>query len=208
MKQPLFILDAGHGGIISGRYQTAGKRSPIWSDGSQLFEGEFNRAIVAGISQQLTQHNIKHHILVPEQRDIHLRDRVRRANRLAKHYSRYQCILISVHANAGGGSGFEVFTSKGKTRSDEIADHFALAFKDIFPNKPLRSDFRDGDYDKDRSFYILRYTSMPAILTENFFMDNEQECKEILMTSTGREKVVKYHVKGIKRVYELARTIR
>ncbi|MCG9704983.1 hypothetical protein [Photobacterium damselae] len=47
MKQPLFILDAGHGGIINGQYQTAGKRSPIWSDGSQLFEGEFKRVSVS-----------------------------------------------------------------------------------------------------------------------------------------------------------------
>ncbi|MEF1204613.1 hypothetical protein [Photobacterium damselae] len=51
MKQPLFILDAGHGGIINGQYQTEGKRSPIWDDGSQLFEGEFNRAVVKGIKR-------------------------------------------------------------------------------------------------------------------------------------------------------------
>ena len=42
----IWILDNGHGGIINGVYQTAGKRSPIWADGTQLFEGEFNRAIM------------------------------------------------------------------------------------------------------------------------------------------------------------------
>ena len=31
------LLDNGHG------YDTPGKRSPIWPDGSQLFEWEFNR---------------------------------------------------------------------------------------------------------------------------------------------------------------------
>ena len=40
------ILDAGHGGLINGVYQTKGKRSPIWPDGRQLFEGVFNRQIV------------------------------------------------------------------------------------------------------------------------------------------------------------------
>jgi N-acetylmuramoyl-L-alanine amidase len=39
------ILDAGHGGIIDGVYQTHGKRSPIWEDGSQYFEGVGNRQI-------------------------------------------------------------------------------------------------------------------------------------------------------------------
>jgi hypothetical protein len=42
----LWILDNGHGGMIDGVYQTPGKRSPVWPDGTQLFEGEFNRAIV------------------------------------------------------------------------------------------------------------------------------------------------------------------
>ena len=39
----IVLLDNGHGGIINGEYQTPGKRSPVWADGSQLFEGEFNR---------------------------------------------------------------------------------------------------------------------------------------------------------------------
>ena len=38
----LWILDNGHGGMIDGVYQTPGKRSPVWPDGTQLFEGEFN----------------------------------------------------------------------------------------------------------------------------------------------------------------------
>ena len=37
------LLDNGHG------YDTPGKRSPIWPDGSQLFEWEFNRDIVSRI---------------------------------------------------------------------------------------------------------------------------------------------------------------
>lgn len=43
---PIFILDNGHGGIIDGEYQTKGKRSRVWADGRQLFEGEFNRDIL------------------------------------------------------------------------------------------------------------------------------------------------------------------
>ena len=34
------ILDAGHGGMINGKYQTKGKRSPVWEDGSVLYEGD------------------------------------------------------------------------------------------------------------------------------------------------------------------------
>jgi N-acetylmuramoyl-L-alanine amidase len=39
------ILDAGHGGELNGVYQTSGKRSPVWEDGTQYFEGVGNRQI-------------------------------------------------------------------------------------------------------------------------------------------------------------------
>ena len=41
---------------------------------------------------------------------------------------------------------------------------------------------------------------MPAVLTENFFMDNEDECKNILLSKTGRERIINWHVEGILRV--------
>ena len=47
----IVILDAGHGGMIDGEYQTAGKRSPIWDDGSQYFEGVGNREIVSKLTE-------------------------------------------------------------------------------------------------------------------------------------------------------------
>ena len=45
--KPIVILDNGHG------EETAGKRSPVWGDGSQLFEWEFNRDIVRRIAAML-----------------------------------------------------------------------------------------------------------------------------------------------------------
>lgn len=194
----LILLDAGHGGIINGEYQTSGKRSPVWSDGSQLFEGEFNRAIVNRLSERLSLNSIPYVLISPEQRDVTLRTRVNRAN----NYKETPCLFISVHSNAGGGSGFEVFTSRGTTMSDAIADYFAEEFQAEFPDKPLRADLTDGDYDKDRNFVVLRDTSMPAVLTENFFMDNEDECKTLLMTAMGRDKIVDYHERAINRILE------
>ena len=44
-KKLVILLDAGHGGIIDGKYQTSGKRSPKWKDGTQYFEGVGNRQI-------------------------------------------------------------------------------------------------------------------------------------------------------------------
>ena len=64
------ILGAGHGGIISGAYQTRGKRSPVWGGGAQLFEGEFNMAVKARIKEKLFFEGIKYVDINPEEIDI------------------------------------------------------------------------------------------------------------------------------------------
>ena len=64
----IVLLDNGHGSLINGAYQTPGKRSPIWNDGSQLFEGEFNRSIVNGIIEELTKLRINFVNIAPEYR--------------------------------------------------------------------------------------------------------------------------------------------
>ena len=102
------LLDNGHG------YDTPGKRSPIWPDGSQLFEWEFNRDIVSRIEILLKKAGISCVRLVPEKEDISLSERCKRANTIAK---QSDCLLISIHANAGGGSGGEVFTYLGSHKS-------------------------------------------------------------------------------------------
>lgn len=192
----IVLLDNGHGGIINNEYQTPGKRSPKWADGSQLFEGEFNRAIVNGIIEELTRLKIPYVNIAPEYRDVTLETRVNRANE----YKSQKCFYLSVHSNAGGGHGSEVYTSPGNTKSDKIATIFGEEFQKSFPDRRLRTDFSDGDLDKEQHFYVLTKTAMPAILTENFFMDNEEECKELLMNSEARRKIIQCHINTILRV--------
>ena len=112
----LWIIDNGHG------YDTAGKCSPEWADGSKLYEYEFNRDEASLIGYKCRMNGIKFKMLVPEAKDISLSERVRRVNELCEKYG--DCVLISIHANAGGGTGWEAFTSKGNTKSDEICEVF------------------------------------------------------------------------------------
>ncbi len=196
MKNITILLDNGHGGIIKGIYQTAGKRSPIWPDGTQLFEGEFNRAIVNGVIVELNELGIPCVNIVPALQDISLKDRVARANKYKN------SVYISIHSNAGGGSGFEAHTSVGKSVSDIYADFFYKEFSKEFPKDKARTDYSDGDADWESPFYVLKNTNMPAILCEWFFMDNMRECKEYLMTKTGRDRIIKVMVEAIKKIVE------
>ncbi len=192
MSKYLWILDNGHGD------DTPGKRSPVWNDGSQLFEHEFNRAIVDRMQVLLIGNNISHAILVPECEDISLTERCKRANVMDAQIDK-PSILISVHGNAAGvegASGYEVFTSPGETKSDNIATIFYNKAKDTLEGFKMRSDNSDGDPDKEARFYILVHTRMPAILTENGFFTNENECKK-MMSDKYKDLIAKAHVAAI-----------
>lgn len=200
----IWILDAGHGGLIDGVYQTDGKRSPKWEDGSQLFEGVSNRDFVNRISKKLEFLNISHIKLVDNQEDTPLSIRTGLANHLYEtemsKVDGKKMIFISIHSDAWEteyARGWSVFTTHGVTLSDVIAHYVAQKFKQIFPNERLRSDVSDGYLDVEANFWVLRKTKMPAILTENFFMTNPRECKEILMTEHGRELVARVHYESI-----------
>lgn len=194
----LFVLDPGHGET------TPGKRSPVWPDGSQLFEWEFNRDIVRRIGKSLTENSIYHIWTTLSAYDMPLKNRVYLANRMAQ--SSPHVIFVSVHANAGGGTGWEVFTSKGNTDSDKYADIFFSKMKEEFPDMTFRADYLDGDSDKEENFYVLRKTVCPAVLTENFFMDTyEPDCK-LLLSEEGREKIARGHINAINEIYKQLKT--
>lgn len=194
----MWILDPGHGGVKDGKYQTPGKRSPIWEDGSQYFEGVGNRKIAHEVGDALDDLGISYRYTVspnnPE--DVPLRERVEFANNL-NYKSK---VFVSIHSDAfskPSAHGWSVFTSPGRTKSDDVATRFFLEAKRVFPGERFRLDTEDGDPDKEANFYVLRKTTCPAILLENFFMTNPRECKEILMTEEGRKKIVKYIVNAI-----------
>jgi N-acetylmuramoyl-L-alanine amidase len=195
----LWLIDNGHGGIIDGLYQTPGKRSPLWPDGSILYEGEFNRAIVNRLVEMLTISNINYSNIAPEYEDISLTERVRRANSF---HNQADCIFLSIHSNAGGSAGYEIYTARGQSDSDKAATIFFSNFNEEFPDVKMRTDYSDDDVDKEANFYVLKKTLMPAVLTENFFMDNENECKTFLMSKKGRDRITKAHFEAIKHIEE------
>lgn len=190
MKSKIIILENGHG------CDTLGKRSPIWDDGKQLFEWEFNRDVAKRLKAKLDAVNVETVMLVPEDTDISLPERCKRVKKICDNIGANNCILISIHANAGGGTGWECYTSPGDTKADDYATMLCEQFQNDFPDEKMRFDYSDGDPDKESEFYILVHTKCPAVLTENFFMDNEKDCR-MLMTDTGREKIAEAHYKAI-----------
>lgn len=117
---------------------------------------------------------------------VSLSERVQKAERFKAE------LLLSIHINAGGGSGFEsyilnkMFKNKQHTAAMQTRLH-----RTIIDN----IDFKDRG-QKQANFYMLRQSSMPAILTETGFIDHEQDRKK-LMQDHNLTIIARAHVKAI-----------
>ena len=192
MSKYLWLLDAGHGGMNNGKYTTAPAKMHVFDDGLTFYEGVNNRHIVNRLIQWLQRNQIDFMTMHDEVEDTPLKQRVLVAN--AMHAQEKRCIYLSIHSDAmpdgahGKGSGFAIYTSKGQTASDAVAQIFCDTYHRELPQFRLREDRTDGDDDREENFYVLRKTSCPAILVENLFFDNRQEA-EFLLSDRGRQKL-------------------
>lgn len=206
-KDMLVLIDPGHGGIINGQYQTSGKRSPKWDNLPQLFEGVQNRDIAKELKQLLADAKIKWVDVTDESNyDIPLNVRTKVAN---DNYSKNKnAIYVSIHADAHGdgvvgtpAKGISVWTSKGQTNSDKLADFVFERLSHYMSDlTTMRKDTSDGDNDKEENFFVLSKTNCPAILCELGFMTNYDECKR--MQTQDWKKLCAYAIfEGIKKYY-------
>ena len=187
------LIDPGHG------IDTPGKRSP---DGL-LLEYLWNRQVADLILEGLLSAGVDASLVVMETNDVSLRNRVNRVNTICNRVGASNVLLLSVHANAAGNGsawmnarGWSCYTSKGKTKSDQVAECLYDAFEEEFQDREIRKDMSDGDRDWEENFYVLQKSKCPAVLLENFFYDNREECAWMLQEET-KKRIASAAVKGI-----------
>jgi N-acetylmuramoyl-L-alanine amidase len=195
-KTRTVIWDSGHGGVINGIYQTEGKRSPNWDKGV-LYEGAANRWFVNDTMKLMDFERLPYTHVSPELFDIGLQTRCDRANTIYRQDR--DAYVVSVHCNAAGGTGWEIFTSPGETFSDYIAHEFIEAFKDVYPLRPRLGGTRFLTQDKEANYKILRDTNCPAILIEVGFMDRKEDYYK-LWDPQFHAVLAKTLLNGVKRV--------
>jgi len=186
-KSPIMVLlDPGHGGMIEVAgtpvYTTAPAKMSKFVD-LEFYEGVWNRAIVWFMASVLYQVGGSYSVLVPEDTDITLHERVRRAVAISKQHAgeRFKFYYHSVHANAFGvekAKGIEVWTSRGQTKSDVLATIYYNQLNNL--GWTMRPEMGDGDPDKEEDFTVLKETPMPALLTETGFYTNYEEVKKMM----------------------------
>lgn len=220
-KEPRFsnliiCLDPGHA------VSTPGKRSPYSAckvePALDFYEYKFNREICNLLHDMLIEQGIEVFITTDENKDsdidISLTTRATRAWNKIK-ASGKKGIFVSVHANANGkgsawdkAKGWSVYTTKGNNISDQLADYFYDEAEKMFDGKKLkiRTDKSDNDRDWEENFTVIfkmeqfstknGKPTVPAVLTENFFYSNIDDCK-YLCSDKGKETIVKLHFQAI-----------
>lgn len=204
------LIDNGHGA------NTPGKCSPD----KILREYAYAREIACMVVSELKSKGYDAERLVNENNDVSLAERARRANEWCGKLGSNNVILVSIHCNAAGNGswmqagGWCAYTSPGKTKADNLATKLynaadtALAkYKEVFPvlktkgeygsaQKPIRTDYADGDPDYEARFYILVKTKCAAVLTESLFQDNKADVA-FLLSDDGKKAIAKLHIDGI-----------
>jgi len=181
----LVALSDGHG------METEGKRTPPIPElaGRIIKENEFNREVVKEIAIQLKINGIDVLLVAPTDLNTPLAERIQLAN------SKKADVYVSVHYNAFDGKfdnydpeGLSVHIYPGSIKGRKLAENVIEFLKQGTPQKNRGI--------VENNFLELRQTMMPAILTENGFMDNKREA--ILMADTNFIKeVATEHTKGI-----------
>lgn len=184
------ILDNGHG------VNTPGKCSPD----KTLLEYKWAREIVDRLMVEFTKLGIRSVKLVPEDIDISLKERVRRANQIYKDNSK-QAILISVHCNAAGAdgkwhsaNGWSVFIAQNASNNSK---RLARTLYEEAEKRGLKGN-RSVPKEKYwvQSLAMCRDTNCPAVLTENMFQDNKEDVA-LLLSEEGKKKIIDTHIQGV-----------
>lgn len=201
------LLDNGHSSSKA-KNITPGKRTPYLISGVKpalsMYEGDFNRDVVRILEAKLKESGYNVHIIVPEDEDVSLGERVRRANKLCQEYGASNCIFISIHSNAAGGGkqwmkarGFSVHICQGASKRSELMANLLYDEAQKDGHFKMRKPLPNQKYWTN-NFYVIKNTKCPAILSESGFYDNPEDCT-FLLTDIARERISNFHFQALVR---------
>ncbi|TPE68012.1 hypothetical protein AMD02_015740 [Halalkalibacterium halodurans] len=175
------FLDPGHGGrdpgAVANGLQEKDLVLTISKQIRDILTSEFN-----GVEVTMSRES---------DRFLSLTERANAANRWGADY------FCSIHINAGGGTGFETFIHD--SRSPKSVAYQNVVHPEILTTMGVRDRGK-----KAANFAVLRLTNMPAILTENLFIDNPSDAK-LLKDPVFLQQVARGHVEGIAKAFGLKR---
>lgn len=141
------FLNAGHGGSDPGAVALG------------LKEKDINLTTMLACNEVLVRHGVTTVMSRTTDVDESLQEIVTEANNSKAD------LMISFHANAGGGDGFEAYYWESSAKGKRIAQLGEKYVKALGQNS---RGLKSGNH-----LYVIKNTSMPAVLFESFFVDND-----------------------------------
>ena len=178
-------LDPGHGGSDPGAV------------GNGLREKDITLDIAQKIQSILTKNyeNVKVKMSRTGDTSKSLSQRTNEANSWGADY------YLSIHCNSFNGSakGYEDYIHSALSDSSTTAK-----YQDIFHAEVMKLNQLQDRGQKKANFHVLRESNMPALLTENGFIDNAQDAA-LMKQSSWRQKVAQGHANGVAKAFNLQR---
>lgn len=174
-------IDAGHGGSDPG------------SSGYGLQEKNVTLDIAKRIRTYLNKNYTGHTIKMSRTTDktVSLAARTNEANRWGADF------FLSVHINAGGGTGYEDYIHNSLSNTSQTARYRTIIHDTIIKEVKVRDRGK-----KKANFAVLRTSAMSAVLTENMFIDTKADANK-LKSQLFLNKLAKAHGDGIAKAFKL-----
>lgn len=186
-----------------------GHGSNTWEDkhskgvvvgGNVYEEHTFNATVGEKVRKIIEAHGVSVLVVQPPLgRDVDLQTRTDKANAWKAD------LYYSIHSNAEKPSvrGYTAFYSSTSASSKKVAELYAKYAKEA--GFPL---YHDGAYPSVsgtwNDFHELRVTKMPAVLTENGFMTNPADFKQIFLNEgNAHDKLARVHAKTILEYFKI-----
>jgi len=175
------FIDPGHGGTDTGAVGNGLQEKDITLsialEMRRLLQSEYE-----GVSVQLSR---------TKDETVSLDERTERANRWGAD------LYVSIHVNAGGGTGYEDYIYHELSENSRTA-----RIRDVLHEEVIRATRFHDRGKKKANFHVLRETTMSAVLTENGFIDHEEDAEKLADLNFLRA-IARGHVNGLARALGL-----
>lgn len=176
------FIDPGHGGTDPGAQGNGLKEKNITL--------KISKKLADILENEYDDCNIK--LSRTTDKTLSLKSRTDMANNWGADY------LLSIHINAGGGTGFESYIYNGNYNNKKRTNQLRNIIHDSVINQ---TGFRDRG-KREANLHMVRESAMPAVLTENGFIDNANDANN-LKTDAFLEKIARGHAAGLEKAFHL-----
>ncbi|MFD1423437.1 N-acetylmuramoyl-L-alanine amidase [Laceyella tengchongensis] len=167
----LICIDPGHGGPDTGAVGFGLREADVALQLAELVGEKFNDYEGVAVTFTRNKNTSSSYPGPPEG----LRKRIAYAN------SKNADLFLSLHCNAGGGSGFESFIAKGAPartqKIQRVINDQVLSYLKGHGIGPHGNPAKNDSQAARSRIAVLRDTKMSAVLLENLFIDNLKENK-------------------------------